>query len=1026
MLPLKLSVEGLRSFRSVVHIDFTNRHQIAIVGDTGAGKSSILDAITYALYGQTTFSKQPNQELMNALSTSLRVVLCFRVSGQTWVATRTLKKAGSGSVGGATAELRRVDEDDNSLESVAGVAEVKIRVLSLIGLDGDAFLRTVILPQGNFSRLLIADSPTEKAAVLRQVWRTDELETARELASVAATTASGHRMRLEQEANGWPSDPDQHLKELKEKRKSVCKVANAAQAVQDAADKALDSWKNAQKNLSANQAIESQLVGLSFDTIQSRIEPLERIAKEIQEEESRLRTRQADIESLLEKVSSDGDGPDAATVAKTLVELSTIRDSIKQLEEAARAARQCTKRKRDAEEQAAEAKGSASLSEQAAEEHFAKRGPLADASDEAKQDRLDAEDRYDDCESADVVLKGHRDELGSLQQRLHGLTSRMEQLDADVEKKQRAVELASEHLDATKRADFAASAAHGLHAGDDCPVCAQELPTSWQAPLTNADIDEAQVSASEADGALRAAQDDLAEAHADLKSFNEQLATTREKVRAATTEFAQAFEALAEVVADMKSELPGRQAVFAPLDEVVNEAETRLNWHDDDQQALDNTRSEAATAAKVAEVQAENGRKNEAVANSNFMSCSNRLRLMREAVHSDYQPSIQIPHIPSMGASVDTTDLDAKTLQAKDRKAKLDEMSARREALSKEHERVAEDLDELKGRRKTDVDQPLAETAGELRTRRDAINVASGKAGFSLDIPPHPPLTGVPAVQSELKTLRLALHDVLVELRTRQAAATEQQQAASEELVAIGKKLAVSDNDREKIVERAKSDANDAALAKLQAQKALHAFREVVEDIRRLHELLAEAEAKERALNDLRTALLPGAFLKWLTLRRSRSLLSHASVLLKEMSGERYAFADLDEADSPWRVLDNDSGQPRSPASLSGGEQFIASLALALGMVEMMARSGGLLESLFLDEGFGSLDRHNLDAAVEALAMISTRGRMVGVISHVRAVAEQIDHVLAVTREEAGSKAMWLTEEQRRSVAEDALAGLLD
>ena len=64
------------------------------------------------------------------------------------------------------------------------------------------------------------------------------------------------------------------------------------------------------------------------------------------------------------------------------------------------------------------------------------------------------------------------------------------------------------------------------------------------------------------------------------------------------------------------------------------------------------------------------------------------------------------------------------------------------------------------------------------------------------------------------------------------------------------------------------------------------------------------------------------------------------------------------------RVLDQDSGQARSPASLSGGEQFIASLSLALGMVEMMARSGGRLESLFLDEGFGSLDRNNLDAAV--------------------------------------------------------------
>ena len=1025
MLPLKLSVEGLRSFRSVVHIDFTNRHQIAIVGDTGAGKSSILEAITYALYGQTTFSKQPNQELMNALSTSLRVVLRFRVSGQTWVATRTLKRAGNGTVGGAAAELQSVDENDSPLEAVAGVLGVEKRIRSLIGLDGDAFLRTVILPQGNFSRLLIADGQTEKSAVLRQVWRTDELEAAGELARDAATDARGHRMMLEQEARSWPSDPNEHLKELKEERNSARKAADAAQAVQDAADKALGSWKNAQADLSANQVIESQLVDVSFDTIRSRVEALARIAREIQEEESTLQTRQADIESQLEEISSDGDGQEATVVAEVLVKLSMIKTTIKQLEHAADEARRCGRKKREAEAQAVEAKDSASRSEQEAKEHLSRRGPLAETSDKAKLGRRDAEARYDDCEKADMVLKHDQDELDSLQQRYRGLTSHVEQLDSEIGRKRQAAELASQHLDATKQADFAASAAHGLHAGDDCPICAQELPADWQVPA-NAGIDEAQAGASEADEALRAAKNDLVEARAELRSLDEQLATAEERVEAATADFARALRALAEVAANVKNELPHRQAVLVPLDEEVNEAGTRLKRQDDRQQALDNMCREATIAAERAEVQAENDRKNETDANNHFKSCSSTLSRMSEAVHPDYEPSIQIPLTPLMRARVDTADLDAKIRLAEDRKVELEVMWAKRDALREELEQVATELDELRDCRETDVDQPLAEVAGELGKHRAAINVASGRMGLSLDIPLAAPLTKISAVQTEQTILRSALREVLGKARRRQAVATEQQQAASDELVAIGKKLAVSANDREKIVEKANSNANDAELAKRQAQNALDAFRKVVEDIRRLHDLLAEAEAKERTLNDLRAALSPGAFLKWLTLRRSRSLLSHASVLLKEMSAERYAFADLDQADSPWRVLDNDSGQPRSPASLSGGEQFIASLALALGMVEMMARSGGRLESLFLDEGFGSLDRNNLDAAVEALAMVSTRGRMVGVISHVRAVAEQIDNVLAVTREEAGSKAMWLTEDQRRSMAEDTLANLLD
>ena len=93
------------------------------------------------------------------------------------------------------------------------------------------------------------------------------------------------------------------------------------------------------------------------------------------------------------------------------------------------------------------------------------------------------------------------------------------------------------------------------------------------------------------------------------------------------------------------------------------------------------------------------------------------------------------------------------------------------------------------------------------------------------------------------------------------------------------------------------------------------------------------------------------------------------------MSRGKYAFVDPGDADEQWRVLDAVSGQDRSPASLSGGEQFIAWLSRALGMVEMLARSGGRLESLFLDEGFGSLDRNNLDAAVQALGTVAAGGR---------------------------------------------------
>ena len=104
MRPVRLLIEGLRSFRAPVSIDFEGRSHIAVVGDTGAGKSSILEAMMYALYGKATFGGS-NQELMNDTSMQLRVVLRFRVSGEEWEVARVVRRSSRGAVGATRAQL---------------------------------------------------------------------------------------------------------------------------------------------------------------------------------------------------------------------------------------------------------------------------------------------------------------------------------------------------------------------------------------------------------------------------------------------------------------------------------------------------------------------------------------------------------------------------------------------------------------------------------------------------------------------------------------------------------------------------------------------------------------------------------------------------------------------------------------------------------------------------------------------------------------------------------------------------------
>jgi exonuclease SbcC len=118
-------------------------------------------------------------------------------------------------------------------------------------------------------------------------------------------------------------------------------------------------------------------------------------------------------------------------------------------------------------------------------------------------------------------------------------------------------------------------------------------------------------------------------------------------------------------------------------------------------------------------------------------------------------------------------------------------------------------------------------------------------------------------------------------------------------------------------------------------------------------------------------------------------------------AGHRAKQAGLDLA-----VLDSHTGRARPPATLSGGEQFQASLALALGLADVVSLggtgSGRRFEALFVDEGFGSLDPDALDQAVEALHQIHAGGRMVGVVTHVEAMKQQLPIGVEVHRRPDG------------------------
>jgi DNA repair protein SbcC/Rad50 len=122
------------------------------------------------------------------------------------------------------------------------------------------------------------------------------------------------------------------------------------------------------------------------------------------------------------------------------------------------------------------------------------------------------------------------------------------------------------------------------------------------------------------------------------------------------------------------------------------------------------------------------------------------------------------------------------------------------------------------------------------------------------------------------------------------------------------------------------------------------------------------------------------------------------------------------------------SGATRSPKTLSGGETFLASLALALALALALlhSRSGARLGALFLDEGFGSLDVDTLATALSVLRAETGEDKLVAIISHLHAVAEAVEDVIWVERHPEGSSASWLSLAARDAlVRQDVAGGLL-
>jgi exonuclease SbcC len=925
MKPLRLTLEAFGPYAGRQELDFGDlgdQSFFLIHGPTGAGKTSILDGISYALYGQTSGGQRETRDLRSHFATAdlpTRVTFDFALGGKAYRVERTPEQQVPKQRGGGlkkqlyAAHLWELVDGAEVPLATEKPTVVDAKVADLLGFKASQFRQVVLLPQGRFQEFMLAGS-AERQAILQTLFQTARYaaiaealaEEEKALRGSILTAQAEARQLLEQAGVATAQDLPDRLEAVARRVKERTQEQTEARVAFDRAEAVLREGQHLEEALARVHTLQQEIIRLA-EAAGSRTLTLataEGALTEAEHDEPRREDLRRAIDRLKELE------PRLVALEQARTAIAEAARERKQLEDLAE---KQTQHRDAARLEAARQKALLQDLRTEASQLAGREGLLRLAGQKRKQ-RAQFEQAEQEIERATLALDTARTHLDAAQQ---------------------AVKQARDHHRDLQERRLAAQAAHlaqNLKPGEPCPVCGSEAHPHPAGPSADQpgepELQQARVRQDAAEAALARAQ----EAAAARSSALETARARREDLAhhlgedahadpaTLVAEEATCLEAL-ERSRQAEARLPEIERSLAKAEEIQQQAEVQL---------AATTRRQSEVALLEAGAQGRIRVHEEALPEG--LRAPGALVAQRREAEGELARS-------EAGLKAARTARDAAQTAAIEAEAALKSHGDRLEAGRTEARKTEADF--LAALTATGVDLPTGEqpipNLPSLQITRDAAQARFSLAGEALG-----------QAQSERVALQ-RLATTLAALEARQGAEERRHRAA-------------------------------ASLARV-----------------------ARGEDGARVSFE---RYVQGALLD--------EVLVSASERLRRMSKQRYALqratagGDLRRAGGlELEITDSHTGRARAVSSLSGGEGFQASLALALGLSDVVQRhAGGIrLDTVFIDEGFGSLDSEALDLALRTLEELNQGGRLVGLISHLDDVKARISARLEVTPGPGGSHA---------------------